>query len=258
MGDFARIYIAGAGGMLGEAVVQACREVAEVQASDLVPREPWLEQVDVADREAFGRAVESFEPDLLINLAAFTDLEFCEENPEAAHASNAQGAQNGGLLANRLGVPYVYISTAGIFGGEKDVYSDEDTPNPLTVYAKTKLLGEEFVQQNVERHIVLRPGWMMGGGPDLDKKFINKVYRQITDGAREIFAVTDRLGSPTYTHDFAQGLLRVAGADVTGTFNQTCHGHGSRYDVACALVEELGLAGEVEVLPVTSDHFAET
>jgi dTDP-4-dehydrorhamnose reductase len=258
MHAYSRIYVAGAAGMLGEAVLTACSHDSEVEASDIVPRTDAMSSLDVADAELFAKAVEAFEPDLIINLAAETDLELCEREPERAWASNAVGAENGGRIAEQLGVPYVYISTAGIFGGEQEWYSDDDVPNPLTVYAKSKLHGERFVQQHVGRHFILRPGWMMGGGPDLDKKFVNKVYRQIRDGATTIRAVTDLLGSPTYTHDFARGLLRVARSGRYGTYNQVCGGTASRYDVALALVDNLGLADEVEVIPVTSEYFAET
>ena len=114
------------------------------------------------------------------------------------------------------------------------------------------------MQEEIRRHFVLRPGWMMGGGPDLDKKFVNKVYRQIRAGATTIHAVTDLLGSPTYTHDFARGLLRVAGSGLYGTYNLVCGGTASRYDVARAFVQNLGLEDQVTVVPVTSDYFAET
>lgn len=244
--------------MLGAAVVDVCAAGATVEASDLEPRAAWLARVDVADLDAFGLAVDEFRPDLLINLAAFTDLEFCELNPEAAWASNALGAENGGRIAQRHDIPYVYISTAGIFGGEKEWYDDDDEPDPLTVYARSKLHGERFVQQQIAKHFVLRPGWMMGGGPDLDKKFVNKIYRQIRDGATTIHAVTDLLGSPTYTHDFARGLLGVAASGSYGTYNMVCSGTASRYDVARAFIECLGLEDEVEVVPVTSDFFAKT
>lgn len=257
MHGYSRVYVAGAAGMLGEAVLAAFADDCELEASDLVPRTATMSRLDVADSELFAGAVEAFEPDLIVNLAAETDLELCERDPDRAWASNATGAVNGGRIAERLGVPYVYISTAGIFGGEQEWYSDDDAPDPLTVYARSKLHGERFVQEHVRRHFVLRPGWMMGGGPDLDKKFVNKVYRQIRDGGTTIRAVTDLLGSPTYTHDFARGLALVARSGQYGTYNQVCSGTASRYDVACALVDNLGLAGEIEVLPVTSDYFAE-
>ena len=258
MRPFGRTYVAGAGGMLGEAMVATCRDRgSDVRATDLVPRSDWLGLVDVADEAAFHSDVAAFAPDLLINLAAHTDLEWCEANPEAAHASNADGAVHAGRIALELGIPLVQISTAGIFGGEQAVYGDADEPCPLTVYATTKLAGERWVAEHVPDSLVLRAGWMMGGGPSLDKKFVNKVYQQIIAGARTVYAVTDLHGSPTFTRDFAEGLWAVAGSGTTGVFNQVSHGGASRYEVACAFVEEIGLGETVEVLPVTSDHFAE-
>ncbi len=253
-----RVYIAGAGGMLGAAVVEVWDAEGTVEASDLVPRGETMRRVDVADADAFGRAVADFGPDLLVNLAAETDLEQCEREPDRAWASNAVGAENGGRIAERLDIPYVYVSTAGVFGGEKEIYSDGDTPDPLTVYARSKLHGERYVQEHVRRHFVIRAGWMMGGGPGVDKKFIEKVHAQIRGGATTIYAVTDLLGSPTYTEDFARGMVRVVREAPYGTYHQVCHGTASRYDVAVAFVELLGLADHVEVVPVTSDHFAET
>lgn len=258
-----RVYIAGAGGMLGAAVVEAwtAEPGVVVAASDLAPRADWrhpieLSRLDVADHDAFAAAVDAFEPDLLVNLAAETDLERCERDPERAWASNAVGAENAGRIAERLGIPHVYVSTAGVFGGEKDVYDEDDEPDPLTVYARSKRHGEVAVQEQVTRHYVLRAGWMMGGGPGLDKKFVEKVHRQIRDGATTIHAVTDLLGSPTFTRDFARGMVRVVREAPPGLYHQVCHGSASRFDVAVGLVDELGLAGEVEVVPVTSEFFA--
>ena len=142
MPTFERIYVAGCGGMLGEAVHAACSATATVAASDLAPRASWLDRVDVSDVDEFGAAVEAFRPDLLVNLAAMTDLEQCERDPDRAHATNALGTEHGAKLASRLGVPYVCISTAGIFDGQKMEYSDDDEGRPLTVYGSTKWEGE--------------------------------------------------------------------------------------------------------------------
>lgn len=253
---FRRIYVAGCGGMLGAAVFPQLSEGADVRASDLVPRAEWLSEIDVSNLDDFRKHVEDFKPDLLVNLAAQTDLEFCENNAELAWRSNALGAENGALIAVEREIPYVYISTAGIFDGGQDFYNDYDAPNPLTIYAKSKLHGERFVQQYVRQHFVLRAGWMMGGGPSLDKKFINKIYSQVKSGATEIYAVTDKLGTPTYTVDFARGLQRVAESRNYGTYNQVCGGNGSRYDVASRFIDLLGVSDRVAVKPVTSEHFA--
>lgn len=251
-----RIYIAGCGGMLGQAVYAACSAVAEVAASDVAPRAPWLAPLDVARLDDFWAAAEAFRPDLVVNLAAETDLERCERLPELARATNTVGAANGATVAARLGVPYVTISTAGIFDGRQEVYSDDDRPHPLTVYGATKLAGEQAAREILAEHFVLRAGWMMGGGPALDKKFVNLIYRQLVAGARTLHAVTDKLGSPTYTHDFARVLLQVVRSGRYGTYNMVGEGAATRHDVAVELVRLLGMADEVEVVPTTSDFFA--
>ena len=250
-----RVYIAGCGGMLGAAVYKQFADVAVVRATDIDVNEPWLTYADVRDFAAIGKDIEAFGPDLVINLAALTDLELCEREPDNAWLTNALGAENLGLIAHRLGAPYVYISTAGIFGGEKDVFHDFDAPNPLAIYAKSKAYGESWVVRSVPRHFVFRAGWMMGGGPRKDKKFVNKIYKQIHAGATELFVVDDKLGTPTYTVDFARGIHTLVVADEHGLYNQVCGGSGSRYDVAVAFVELLGCADRVKVTRVSSDHF---
>jgi dTDP-4-dehydrorhamnose reductase len=256
MDSSTRVYLVGAGGMLGDAVYQHFHARYETRASDIKPRAAWLRQVDAADFEQLSADVRDFGADLIVNLAAQTDLEYCEREPQQAWRDNALGAENCALLAQQLEVPCVYISTAGIFGGEKTEYIDYDEPTPLTVYAKSKLYGERFVERTCDQFFVFRAGWMMGGGPNLDKKFINKVYQQIKAGARELYAVTDKLGTPTYTVDFAKGIEHVVGSGLHGVYNQVCQGKGSRYDVACAFVKALGMSDEVTVHPVTSEHFA--
>jgi dTDP-4-dehydrorhamnose reductase len=250
-----RVYIAGCGGMLGEAVYQLWSSQCQVKASDIDVNEEWLSYADVRDFESIAESVRSFRPDILINLAALTDLEYCEKNPDNAWLTNALGAENMGLLANELDVPYVYISTAGIFDGLQDVYTDFDAPQPLGYYAKSKAHGEAWVLRSVKRPVVLRAGWMMGGGPRKDKKFINKIFKQISAGQSELFVVSDKLGTPTYTVDFARGMQRVLESDLWGLYNQVCGGSGSRLDVARAFVAELGLDSRVRVTEVSSEHF---
>lgn len=250
-----RVYIAGCGGMLGEAVYQLWSEQCQVMATDIDVNESWLSYADVRDFSQMAASVRDFRPDILINLAALTDLEYCEHNPENAWLTNALGAENLGLLANELDIPYVYISTAGIFDGLQDTYNDFDQPAPLGFYAKSKAHGERWTLATVRKHVVLRAGWMMGGGPKKDKKFINKLYKQIAAGKDELFVVNDKLGTPTYTVDFARGMQRVLESEQWGLYNQVCGGSGSRHEVACALVAELGLSSRIKVTEVGSDHF---
>lgn len=103
----------------------------------------------------------------------------------------------------------MYIGTAGIFDGAKEVYNDFDQPNPLSYYAKAKYHGEIFIQQYLSKYYIFRAGWMMGGGISKDKKFINKIYKKIKKGFTELYVVDDKLGNPTYTVNFADSILKL-------------------------------------------------
>jgi len=250
-----RVYIAGCGGMLGEAVYEYFSARTTVKATDIDVNTDWLSYADVRDYWAMDEDICEFRPDLIINLAALTDLEYCEKNPDNSWATNALGAENVALIAGKLDVPHVYICTAGIVDGAQDVYNDFDKPNPLSIYAKSKYHGEKFVQRHLKKHFIFRAGWMMGGGPEKDKKFINKLFKQLQAGQKELFVVDDKLGTPTYTVSFAEGIFKVVETDLYGLYNQVCGGDCSRYDVAVEFVRMLGMEDEITVTKVSSDHF---
>ena len=117
-------------------------------------------------------------------------------------------------------------------------------------------MGERFVAENARRHLVCRAGWMMGGGPGKDKKFVHKLMKQLQDGKRELFVVDDKLGTPTYTIDFARNVDLLLGTGLWGIYNLVCPGVTSPLEVAQHLVRVLGLEDQVKVTPVSSDYFA--
>jgi dTDP-4-dehydrorhamnose reductase len=252
----ARVLITGCGGMLGDAMYPAFVSTqGHVVATDLVASEPWLSSLDVRDLGACERAFDEVRPTMVLHLAALTDLEYCETNQDDCWRTNALGAENVALLARRYDAVMVYISTAGIFGGEKDEFHDFDVPNPLSHYGRAKYHGEQVVAAMVPRHFCLRAGWMMGGGPRKDKKFINKIFRQLRAGARALHVVDDKFGTPTYTVDFARSVRFLVGTPYHGVYNHVCEGGGSRYDVAVEFVRLLGMEGAVKVIKVGSDYY---
>lgn len=191
-----KIYIAGCGGMLGEAFYKVFNNDYKLKCTDKDVNEDWLSFLDFRDFDAYKKDVISFEPDYLFHLGAYTDLEFCEENVNDTYLTNTLAVENAVYLANELNIPLLYISTAGIFDGEKDLYDDWDMPNPLGHYARSKYAGELFVKDNVKKHFICRAGWMMGGGPKKDKKFIQKIMRQIKDGKKNFISLTIRTARP--------------------------------------------------------------
>jgi dTDP-4-dehydrorhamnose reductase len=253
-----RVLLTGCGGMLGKAVyTKAVEKYGKdaVLATDIDLNEEWLSKLDVRDIREYEKVIQEWKPTIIFHLAAHTDLEYCEKNIDDTWATNALGPENAAILARKYDALLIYISTAGIFDGEKDEYSDFDMPNPLSYYAKAKYHGETFIERHVSNYYIFRAGWMMGGGPKKDKKFVNKIFKQIKSGAKELFVVDDKLGTPTYTNDFAASMLKVIDSGYYGLYNQVCEGSCSRLDVALEFVRLLGLEHEVKVTQVSSDYF---
>jgi len=205
-----RVYIAGCGGMLGEAFFKQFNDVYEIKCTDIDINSPWLQFLSV---------------------------------------------ENAVFIANMLDIPLLYISTAGIFDGNKSLYDDWDTPNPLGTYARSKYFAERFVVENARRYLVCRAGWMMGGGPSKDKKFIQKIMQQIQHGKNQIHIVNDKDGTPTYTHDFAANVKLLLENEFWGLYNMVCGGQTSRLEVAKELLTIIGFDKKVNLTEVPSSYF---
>jgi dTDP-4-dehydrorhamnose reductase len=251
-----KIYIAGCGGMLGEAFYEQFKGDYTLKCTDKDVNESWLSFLDFRDFDAYKKDVLAFKPDYLFHLGAYTDLEYCETYIDDTYNTNTISVENAVYIANELDIPMLYISTAGIFDGKKTVYDDWDLPNPLGHYARAKYAGERYVVENAKRYLICRAGWMMGSGPKKDKKFVQKIMKQLKDGKRELFVVNDKDGTPTYTHDFAKNVKLLLQKEYWGLYNMVCGGETSRLEVALEMVNILGLNGKVEVKPVSSDYFS--
>jgi len=251
-----KIYIAGCGGMLGEAFYTQFKDDYEIKCTDKDVNDNWLTYLDFRDFGAYKKDVKDFNPDYLFHLGAFTDLEFCEENADETYKNNTLAVETATWIANDLDIPLLYISTAGIFDGKQELYDDWDKPNPLAVYARSKYMGERYVVEHANRYLVCRAGWMMGSGPKKDKKFINKIMEQLKSGNKELFIV-DKAGTPTYTQDFAKNVKVLINEEVWGLYNMVCSGKSSRLEVTQELLKILNLQDEVKITLVGNEHFAE-
>lgn len=250
--------MAGCGGMLGEAFYTQFKDDYEIKCTDKDVNVSWLSFLDFRDFDAYKKDVLDFKPDYLFHLGAYTDLEFCEQNAEDTYKTNTLAVENAVYLANQLDIPLLYISTAGIFDGKKELYDDWDQPNPLGVYARSKYMGERYVVENARRFLVCRAGWMMGAGPSKDKKFVQKLMKQLKEGKKELFIVDDKDGTPTFTHDFARNVKALIQKEYWGLYNMVCGGQTSRLEVAGELLKLMGLEKEVKITSVNSDYFKQT
>ncbi len=238
MVDAAKVLFTGAEGMAGSYV-------------DFGIRPPEAE-LDVTKREAVFSHFERHRPTHVVHLAAETDLEVCEKDPRRAYEVNTIGAYHVAVACREFGAKMVYISTAGVFDGEKPTpYAEEDIPRPRNLYGKTKLFGENFVRDLLPHHLIIRTCWVFGGGPRKDKKFVAKIIRQLNQP--EIRAVNDKFGSPCYWKDLIARIRSFVAEGTEGTIHLVNAGAASRFDVAKAVVEILG--ADVRVIPVSSEYF---
>jgi len=249
-----RIYIAGCGGMLGEAFYRQFKDEYELKCTDKDVNDTWLSFLDFRDFEAYKKDVRSFYPDYLFHLGAFTDLEFCENDPDGTYLNNTLCVENAVFIANELDIPLLYISTAGIFDGKKKLYDDWDMPAPIGVYARSKYMGERYVVEHAKRYLVCRAGWMMGAGPSKDKKFIKKIMDQLKEGNKELFII-EKEGTPTYTQDFAKNVKALLKTEIWGLYNMVCSGQTSRLEVTQELLKILNLENEIKINLVDSEYW---
>jgi len=254
-GDDLKILVTGATGMLGKDLCALAAERGhqvfgtDVERLALDPRD----RLDVTDAAAVRRAIGEMAPDIVLHLAAVTDVDGCEANPENCFCVNVLGTKNLALAAMESDIPLLYVSTGSVFDGTKSTpYHEFETPNPISVYSQSKYAGEVLVRTHVPHHIIVRAGWMFVGGRE-DKKFVAKMV-QLASERDEIQAVDDKFGSPCYTVDFATRCLDLAEGRAWGTFHAPNEGWCSRFEMAQAIVEFAGLEN-CRVRPCNSATF---
>ena len=250
-----RLYIAGSGGMLGDAFYKFTKNKFISRFTDKVKTSEWIDELDFRNYDNYFNDVKDFKPDIIFHIGAYTDLEFCENNKEDTFLTNTISVEYAVKISNIYSIPLVFISTAGIFDGNQESYDDWDKPSPLGYYAKSKYAAEQYIQNNSNQYLICRAGWMMGGGPNKDKKFVNKIIKQINNGVEDINVVDDKLGTPTYTHDFVSNTFKILESEKLGLYNLVCEGNTSRYEVAKEIIKILNLENKITINQVKSDFF---
>lgn len=250
-----KILITGCGGMLGKAVYEHFFSKYKVWATDIDLNQPWLTFLDVRDSTGYEDYVKKIKPDYIFHLAANTSLEDCEINQREAYKTNYLGVKNGVLLAKKYKIKFIYTSSAGIFDGSNKEYREADQPNPINVYGQTKYLGELQVKVSLDDYLVIRPGWMIGGGANKDKKFVAEIIKKIHTGVSELKIVDDKYGAITYTENFAKNLDLLLVSGLNGVFHMVNRGSCNRLELAAEIVKELGYDKLIKVIGVKSDYF---
>lgn len=243
-----KVFVAGAGGMVGRAVSLHCKAIGD-QVVDADHK-----ALDIVDRNRVMAALNDSQPDVVINCAAWTDVDGCESDSERAFAANALGPENLALASRTVGAGFLTISTDYVFdGSKKGFYTQRDNPNPQSVYAAAKLDGERRAQRAYARTIVIRSGFIFGpGGRNFLSVVVQKVQRN-----EVIKAVSDSFGTPTYAFDLAQRMRDLAELDLPGVFHIVNAGAGASYEEFARTVTQVtGLNAVIEAVTDVSLHRA--
>jgi dTDP-4-dehydrorhamnose reductase len=247
------VIVTGANGMLADALSPFLKERGYTAFLTDIVTAPGIYKMDIRDIKEIASFAAEHKPGIIFHLAAETDVDKCELNPGHAFETNAKGTENVAAVCGDLNIPMVYISTGAVFDGDKSGgYTELDTPNPLSVYGKSKLKGEEAVVSALSRYYIVRAGWMIGGYSK-DKKFVWKII-QLLNTKKEISVVIDKTGSPTFTKDFSLGVLDIVSAGKYGVYHCVNKGICTRFDIAKKIAEYLKKE-DVIIKPVNSDAF---
>ena len=236
-----RIFVTGAKGMLGSALVPVLQQRHEVWGAG-------SRECDVCDPGAVAGLLRARRPELVLHLAAYTDVDGCEANPQLAEQTNSGGTRNVALGCAEIDAAMLYLSTDYVFDGRKaGPYVEDDLPNPISVYGQSKWEGEQHVRALLKRYCIVRASWLFGPhGTNFVETILERAH-----GQKTLRVVDDQRGSPTYTRHLARKLAELAEARAVGVYHATGAGACSRFELARTILNLWPLDG-VEVVPIPS------
>ncbi len=238
-----KILITGANGQLG----RACQELFRDQELLLGD----VDTLDITRREDCRKAISGFQPDVIIHAAAYTNVKGAESDPVSCYQINGEGTYNLALAAHGLPVTFVYISTDFVFDGRATKpYSEDAAVNPLSVYGRSKLMGELIVQDLVPKHFILRTAWLYGQG----KNFVQTILA-LAEKQEELSIVCDQHGTPTSADDLARFIRAVLETYDYGLYHATNSGEASWAEFATEIIKLTGKSNKV--IPITTPEAQE-
>lgn len=237
-----KVLVTGADGQLGRAL--------QARPNDHTIVALTHQQLDICQLQAVREAVQAHRPDIVINAAAYNNVDGAESDPLAAYRGNALGPRNLAVATAGLHLPLLHVSTDYVFDGtSKRPYHEYDQPHPQSVYGASKLAGEEAVRTLNPRHYVVRTAWLY----DAEGRNFPNTMRTLAQERPEVRVVSDQFGSPTYVPHLARAILTLLESEAYGTYHCAGQGGASWYDLTCMLYRLLGLA--TSVVPVATAEF---
>lgn len=239
-----KILVTGSNGMLGHDLIDVLKDNHELILTT-------SKTLDITDKDNVIEFIRENNPDIVINSAAYTDVDGCEENQDIAYAVNGDGVENLALGCREVDCPLVHVSTDYVFDGTaRDPIREDGKIGPISVYGKSKLKGEEAIQKILDKFFIVRTAWLYGiNGGNFPKTML-----ELAKNHSEITVVYDEVGTPTYTPDLAYAISQLIDTDYYGIYHITNSGHCSWCEFARYIFEVAG--SDVNVIPVTASEFA--
>lgn len=240
-----KIAVTGANGQLGKAVIEEYANDTQAEVIALTHQDMPIESLDAVLKE-----IESEKPDVIINCAAYTDVDGCEKNTHLAGRINALGPRNLAIAAQKADAKIIHISTDYVFNGcGTRPYLESDAPGPVSAYGRSKLMGEKYVSEFCNKHFVIRTAWLYGDG----KNFVRTMLR-LAETHDEVSVVDDQVGCPTSTKELARMIHYLEQTEQYGLYHGVCRGQTSWADFAEEIFKLSGL--DVKVNHISSEEYA--
>ena len=239
-----KILITGSNGMLGHDLIDVLKSKHELILTT-------SKTLDITDKDNTIEFIKENKPDIVINSAAYTDVDGCETNQDLAYGVNGDGVRNLALGCKEVDCPLVHVSTDYVFDGTaRDPIEEDGEIGPISVYGKSKLRGEEAIQDILDKYFIIRTAWLYG----INGKNFPKTMLELAQNHSEITVVYDEVGTPTYTPDLAKGISELIETDHYGIYHLTNSGNCSWCEFARYIFEVADV--DVKVIPVTASEFA--
>ena len=206
-------------------------------------------ELDITNQRKVAEIIRNYKPDIIIHLAAMTDVDGCEKTPEIAFDVNVKATEN--LLTSFKG-KFIYISTDYVFDGEKGPYFEDDKVNPMSVYGKTKLYGENLVQQSDIDWVILRSNIIFSYSDRTKASFVNWVVDSLKK-RQMITVVNDQWNNPTWTNDLAKVISKIIEKDINGLYHYGGRDYLNRLEFAKMIASTFGLDGSL-IKPITTSE----
>lgn len=243
-----KIAVIGCNGQLGYDMVSVCRSKGYTVTGIDYPA------IDIKDQQLTNTIIKNIMPDVIINCAAYTDVDSCESNIQEAYSVNSSGVANIANAAKSIGTKIVHISTDYVFDGKKhSPYIETDIPNPMSVYGKSKLDGElEFIKIT-EKYFIFRIAWLYGINGTNFVKTIRKLADKRQKLKLPLKVINDQIGTPTYSKDVCEQIMEIIPTQNFGIYHCTNEGECSWYEFAHQIIDFFNI--QVELLPCHTGEF---